>query len=88
MGNEFFQMTEQFHHVIFMGDTNYRCSGLTTDEALLYIGSRQHMTMLQLHDQLNEQKRTKMVFHNFEEPVMAPGMCCVACTHALLVAPT
>ena len=30
------------------------------------------MTMLQLHDQLNEQKRTKMVFHNFEEPVMAP----------------
>ena len=35
LGNEFFQMTEQFHHVVFMGDTNYRCSGLTTDEALL-----------------------------------------------------
>ena len=72
LGNEFFQLTEQFHHVVYMGDTNYRCSGLSTEEALLYISSRQHMTMLQLHDQLNEQKRTKMVFHNFEEPVMAP----------------
>lgn len=25
LGNEFFHLTEQFHHVFWVGDTNYRC---------------------------------------------------------------
>lgn len=60
------------------------CRGLTTEEALMYIGQGQHATMLQLHDSLTEQKRTRMAFHNFEEPPMAPGEYTHTRTHAVV----
>ena len=37
LGNPFFQITEQFHHVVWMGDLNYRCSDIAAEDALACI---------------------------------------------------
>lgn len=72
LGNEFFQLTESFHHVIWLGDLNYRCSDVTPSEALAMIrGGREGLQMLlQNHDELTLQRKSHSVFHNFVEPAM------------------
>ena len=33
LGNSFFQLNNQFHHIIWMGDMNFRMSGLEIEDA-------------------------------------------------------
>ena len=33
LGNSFFQLNSQFHHIIWMGDMNFRMSGLEIEDA-------------------------------------------------------
>jgi hypothetical protein len=72
LGNEFFQLTQSFHHVIWLGDLNYRCTDVTAAEALALIRSGREglQTLLQNHDELTLQRRAANVFFEFVEPSM------------------
>jgi len=58
LGNEFFHLNESFHHVVFMGDFNYRCSGITGKEAVRMIADPRalHGRMLQENDDLRKHR--------------------------------
>lgn len=76
LGNEFFHLNESFHHVVFMGDFNYRCSGISGKEALALIANPKtlHGKLLQDHDDLRKHRAQTDVFSGYVEPPMGPAL--------------
>jgi endonuclease/exonuclease/phosphatase family metal-dependent hydrolase len=72
LGGRGFGLNEEFHHVVWMGDLNYHCKGVTAREALAMISSGNHMQLLLDHDELLDDKENETAFYEYEEPLMAP----------------
>ncbi len=58
LGDPNFQLNEQFHHVVWMGDLNYRCSGISGETAKEIITSGNMDQLLQHDDLLKAKVRT------------------------------
>ncbi|GAM21486.1 hypothetical protein SAMD00019534_046610 [Acytostelium subglobosum LB1] len=65
LGNKDIDVLNQFHHVFWMGDLNYRVD-LFREEVLLLI-SKGNTTKLLANDQLAKQKQLEKVFIGFKE---------------------
>jgi hypothetical protein len=79
LGEAGYHLQEQFHHVIWFGDLNYRLvdtSGnrmpVDTATKLLEDG-RLFRTLFETHDQLNQEKKNQLVFFGFREPTPFPN---------------
>ncbi len=72
LGCKGFGVTDQFHHIIWMGDLNTHCRGISSADAAELIGSGRHLQLLLQHDELLIEKEAGTVFYEFEEPLMAP----------------
>ena len=72
LGDPNFHLNEQFHHVIWMGDLNYRCSGVGGVEAQNMLNSGQMWKLFDKYDDLLITKRQCRTFFNYHEPIMAP----------------
>lgn len=71
MGVAGFELTEMFHHVVWMGDLNYRIHTLDGYTVLHMLGEGQNQ---KLHDKFDglSKDRERGVFHNFKEPKKWP----------------
>ncbi len=58
LGERFFQALEQFHHVIFLGDLNYRLKNITAAEAVKFM-QRGDVAGLMKYDELSAELRSK-----------------------------
>lgn len=74
-----FHINDQFHHVIWFGDMNYRLvdtSGnqMPADTIITMLeDGRLFRTLFDTHDQLNQDKRAQNIFCGFREPVPFPN---------------
>jgi len=73
LGCRGFGLTDEFHHCVWMGDLNTHCRGVSAADAMELIGSGRHLQLLLQHDELLIEKEAGTVFHEFEEPLMAPS---------------
>jgi hypothetical protein len=75
VGNSFFQLNEQNHHVVFMGDFNYRCENISGDDcvALIRRGAA-HSELLPRHDSMLRHRRETGAWDGYDEPPMAPTL--------------
>ena len=77
LGLKGFDLTTQFHHVVWCGDLNYRCveangETMPAERCAAMLRAGQNGTLFQDHDQLNQERRHGEVFANFREPVPHP----------------
>ena len=79
MAEHGYHLTDQFHHVIWCGDLNYKLidtSGRNmpaeTVVKMMQDG-RLYRTLYDSHDQLNRERRDKLVFFGFREPTPFPN---------------
>lgn len=56
LGGRGFGLNETFHHIIWVGDLNYHCKGVSAREALSLISTGNHMQLLLDHDELLDDK--------------------------------
>eukprot|EP01132_Coremiostelium_polycephalum_P007495 gene7495-9211_t len=66
LGAKYTDILNQFHHIFWLGDLNYRID-LLREEVLLHI-KKSNWTRLLIHDQLIKQKSQEKVFVGFKEP--------------------
>ena len=72
-----FDLTNQFHHLFFFGDLNYRVD-LGATEIVEYAKREDHVSIYR-EDQLHKQKERKKIFVGFGElPLSRVSLCCVA----------
>lgn len=75
IGNSFFQLNEQFHHVVFMGDYNYRCERISGDDALALIRrGAAHSRLQPEFDSMVRHRRETRAWDGYDEPPMAPTL--------------
>jgi hypothetical protein len=75
VGNSFFQLNEQFHHVVFMGDYNYRCERISGDDALALIRrGAAHSRLQPEFDSMVRHRRETRAWDGYDEPPMAPTL--------------
>jgi hypothetical protein len=72
LGGRGFGLNESFHHIIWMGDLNVHCSGISAADALNLIRTGRHMQLLLQHDELLLDKDNETFFYEYEEPIMGP----------------
>ena len=72
LGGRGFHMTEEFHHVVWMGDLNYHCAGCSAEEAAAHIRQGRVADLLLDHDELIRERAAGTAFFDFEEPNMVP----------------
>lgn len=72
LGGRGFGLNESFHHIIWMGDLNVHCKGISSAEAASLIRSGKHMQLLMRHDELLVEKEAETIFYEYEEPLMGP----------------
>eukprot|EP01048_Picozoa_sp_COSAG05_P013920 COSAG05_NODE_1530_length_4621_cov_3.869084_2_plen_480_part_00 len=69
LGNEFFQLNSQFHHVIWMGDMNYRLTGIEMPQAVKLIKEGKSAELFE-YDELSSQQAAGNIFGGYVEPEM------------------
>ncbi|RLN26964.1 hypothetical protein BBJ28_00015843 [Nothophytophthora sp. Chile5] len=72
MGHASFELTEQFHHVVWMGDLNYRISLLDPPLVLHMLESGRTRELHDKFDGLILDRRNGGVFEGFTEPAKFP----------------
>jgi len=72
LGGRGFGLNESFHHIIWMGDLNTHCAGISAADAVALIRSGRHMQLLLQHDELLLEKDNETAFYEYEEPLMGP----------------
>ena len=72
LGGRGFGLNESFHHVVWMGDLNVHCKGVSAADAISLIRQGKHLQMLLHHDELLMEKDNKTAFFEYEEPMMGP----------------
>ena len=70
LGGRGYGLNESFHHVVWMGDLNYHCVGVSGDEAVKMISRGEHLLLLQKYDEFLRDREDGRSFHGFHEPVM------------------
>jgi len=71
LGEKHFDLLEQFHHVVWFGDTNYRITTLTAKEVVQHIHERKFDDLWN-HDSLMRDLLRCRVFFGFKEPRPRP----------------
>jgi len=79
LGEADFDLTSQFHHVIWCGDLNYRCvksdgpdaglAPLTSEKVVKKLQEGENRELFDRHDQLNHERKSGYVFYGFDEPM-------------------
>jgi hypothetical protein len=72
MGHASFDLTEQFHHVVWMGDMNYRIVHLDPDIVLHMLEEGRNIELHDKFDGLLNDRRNFGVFDGFSEPNKFP----------------
>lgn len=72
LGGRGFGLNESFHHIVWMGDLNVHCKGLSATDATSLIKQGKHLQMLMHHDELLIEKDEETSFFEYEEPMMGP----------------
>jgi hypothetical protein len=72
LGGRGFGLNESFHHVVWLGDLNVHCSGVSAADAVALIKTGRHMQLLLQHDELLVEKDAESAFYEYEEPLMGP----------------
>jgi len=77
LGERGFDLTSQFHHVIWTGDLNYRCVERTgepmpAEKACALLRSGNNGALFEDHDELTQERRAFEAFSPFSEPVPQP----------------
>lgn len=70
LGGRGFGLNEEFHHIVWMGDLNYHCTGVTAEEVATMIKQGRLEDLLMHHDELIQERFNKRVFFNYDEPLM------------------
>lgn len=70
-------LNEQFHHILWCGDLNYKLVDSTGDlipeeSSYQMLEDNLSLTLFNKHDELNQEKRNKFIFYGFREPTPAP----------------
>jgi len=79
LGETGFLLNEQFHHIVWMGDLNYRLVDTSGNpmpvESVVKMleDKRLCRTLFESHDQLLQERRSQAVFYGFREPVPFPN---------------
>jgi hypothetical protein len=73
LGGRGFGLTEEFHHTVWLGDTNYHCRDVSAAEALAMIKGGRQLELLERYDELLDDKEAELSFYEFHEPRMAPS---------------
>lgn len=70
LGNEYFQLNGQFHHIVWMGDLNYRLAGLEADTcvAMMQGGPGQLQPLHDKHDELALELGRGSIYMGYAEP--------------------
>lgn len=68
LGNEYFQLNGQFHHIIWMGDLNYRLTGLGADECLKMLQDGQLESLHDKYDELALELGRGSIYMGYTEP--------------------
>lgn len=71
LGARGYGLNESFHHVVWLGDLNYHCKGVSAEEAKQYLSQGEQLTLLQKYDELLKEREEGHVFYGFHEPIMA-----------------
>lgn len=73
LGEPHFQLLEQFHHIVWFGDMNYRLSNIEPGRVLqaIYDGDLQKLRSTN-HEELGREIKLGTTFYGFKEP--RPGM--------------
>ncbi|TMW65849.1 hypothetical protein Poli38472_003614 [Pythium oligandrum] len=72
MGHQSFDLTEQFHHVVWMGDMNYRIVHLDPDIVLHMLEEGRNAELHDKFDGLLNDRRNGGIFDGFTEPNKFP----------------
>jgi hypothetical protein len=77
LGENGFDLTAQFSHVVWTGDLNYRCvktngTPMPAEEVVVLLQNGENRTLFEHHDQLNQERRGGHVFYQFDEPIPCP----------------
>lgn len=72
MGHYSFDLTEQFHHVVWMGDMNYRIVHLDPQMVLHMLAEGRNLELHDKFDGLLNDRRTSGIFEGFTEPNKFP----------------
>ncbi|TYZ57719.1 hypothetical protein PybrP1_006294 [[Pythium] brassicae (nom. inval.)] len=72
MGHHSFDLTEQFHHVVWMGDLNYRIVHLDPEMVLHMLAEGRNLELHDKFDGLLNDRRASGVFEGFAEPSKFP----------------
>lgn len=72
MGHYSFDLTEQFHHVVWMGDLNYRIVHLDPEMVLHMLAEGRNLELHDKFDGLLNDRRATGVFEGFVEPSKFP----------------
>jgi endonuclease/exonuclease/phosphatase family metal-dependent hydrolase len=83
LAEEGFHLNEQFHHIIWVGDMNYRlCTRkdkdgsyqqMSSDQVQQMLEYSQHRTLFDNHDQFNMEKRRREIFYGYREAEPFPN---------------
>ena len=68
LGNEYFQLNGQFHHVIWMGDMNYRLTGLELPQCTQMLKEGRLAPLHDKHDELALELGRGIIYKDFKEP--------------------
>lgn len=78
MGARGFQLNEQFHHVIWMGDLNYKCHTINAEQAMSLITEGRHRYMRARFDELSQEMRGMYIHTRTQVCVMQRTVCFVS----------
>lgn len=67
-GIQGFDLCEQFHHIVWFGDLNYKITKIKADDVMLHIAMGQNEKVWQA-DSLRHEMTNGRVFYNFNEPI-------------------
>ena len=74
LGDRYFQLTEQFHHVFWTGDLNYRMVGLRAADVLDMLERSQVKELYDNYDGMVLDRRDHKLWLGWEEPHMFPNL--------------
>lgn len=73
LGHPFFQLNESFHHVVWMGDYNYKLRNVQLSHAVRMLADGKQRALWAEHDELVYERAASRAYCGYREPVMGPA---------------